>query len=107
MKLIAKINSEYLDQLLEGSKTMEFRQFNGSDEIELTDETGRTETLKIERADTIGEEFEKTVKERYKNIAWTSAPIIAFHIKGGKRDGTKSKRSNTSIQRRKVSKHSN
>jgi hypothetical protein len=82
MKLAAKINSKYLDEILAGKKTMEFRQFDGKDTMELTDENGRTETVRIERASEAGEEFERTIKSNYRNLKWLKdEPIIVFHVR--------------------------
>jgi hypothetical protein len=81
MKIVAKIKSKYLDQILRGEKPIEFRQFDGTDTMELTDETGRTVTVKIKEAFQLDDQARKVVSEIHSNVAWwLNKPIFAFRI---------------------------
>jgi uncharacterized protein with HEPN domain len=86
MRLEAKIKSNYLNDILDGSKTMEFRQFDGSDTLILTDETGRKVKCQIESVMEAGAAFEKTIRENHQDVKWKNdtegkMPIIVMHIK--------------------------
>ena len=81
MKLSAKINSKYLDDILSGKKKMEFRQFDGTDKMEVTDENGRTVTLKILSCHEASTELEGAVRREHSDIAWKeSEPIMVFKV---------------------------
>lgn len=81
MILKAKIKKEFVDQILAGKKTMEFRQFDGKDRMEVTDENGHTTMLRILRANEAGREFEDAIKKHHTTINWdNSEPIIVFTV---------------------------
>ena len=79
--LKAKIKRKYLDKILSGQKTMEFRQFGNGDMMEVTDEFGKTTMLSIEGADVANEELDKAVRINNKDIRWSDEPIMVFRIK--------------------------
>jgi len=79
--LKAKIQRKYLDKILSGQKTMEFRQFNGNDLMEVTDEFGKTTMLSIEGADVANEELERAIKMNNKGIKWSEEPILVLRVK--------------------------
>lgn len=79
--LKAKIQRKYLDKILSGQKTMEFRQFNGNDLMEVTDEFGKTTMLSIEGADVANEELERAIKMNNKDIQWSEEPILVLRVK--------------------------
>ena len=81
MKLSAKTNSKYLNAILEGKKTMEFRQFDGTDQMEVTDENGRTVMLRIISCHEASQELEGAVRREHAEMAWKeSEPIMVFKI---------------------------
>ena len=81
MKLSAKINSKYLDKILSGEKKMEFRQFDGTDKMEVTDENGRTVTLRIISCHEASPELEGAVRREHSEIAWKETePIMVFKV---------------------------
>jgi len=79
--LKAKIKRKYLDKILSGQKTMEFRQFGDGDMMEVTDEFGKTTMLSIEGADVANDELERAVRINNKDITWSDEPIFVFRIK--------------------------
>jgi len=82
MKIEAKINSKYLTQILEGKKTMEFRQFLGNDYMMLIDETGREARVTIEGVSEASPQLEATVMSNYNELKWDATePIIVMRIK--------------------------
>ena len=82
MMIKAKINSKYLTQILEGKKTMEFRQFLGNDYMMLIDETGRSARVAIEGVSEASPQLEATVMSNYKELNWDATePIIVIRIK--------------------------
>jgi hypothetical protein len=81
MILKTKIKSEYLKAIKEGKKTMEFRQFDGSDKMEVTTETGHTEMLKILGVSEANDEMEKAIRMNHQSIAWKeNEPILVFRV---------------------------
>jgi phosphatidate phosphatase PAH1 len=79
--LKAKIKSEHLKKIMEGKKTLEFRQFDGSDRMEVTDENGRTTMLRIKGAYEADKKFEKTVKDFHRDVNWNeNEPVIVFRV---------------------------
>jgi uncharacterized protein YkvS len=82
MKLEVKIYSKYLTAILEGKKTMEFRQFLGNDYIMLTDETGRAVRATIEGLHEASPQLEATVMNNYKELNWDATePVIVIRLK--------------------------
>lgn len=79
--LKAKIKRKYLEKIMSGKKTMEFRQFGNGDMMEVTDEFGKTTMLSIEGADVANEELDKAVRINNKDIRWSDEPIMVFRIK--------------------------
>ena len=68
MKLYAKIMSKYLDQILNGERTKELRQFES---ITLTDETGREATFAIKYITIDGNvEFDQKTRKAHPDIPW-------------------------------------
>jgi ASC-1-like (ASCH) protein len=81
MILKAKIKSEYLKAIKEGKKTMEFRQFDGTDKMEVTTEMGHTEMLKILGVSEANEEMEKAIRINNQDITWKeNEPIFVFRV---------------------------
>lgn len=81
MKLIAKITAKYLDKILSGDKTAEYRQFDGTDKMEVTDENGRTVTLRILSCHEASQELEGAVRREHSDIAWKETePIMVFKV---------------------------
>jgi len=81
MILQAKINSKYLDDILSGKKTQEFRQFTGNDYMMVVDETGRKAQLRIKRIAEACPALEKGIKEVHKDINWDSTePIMVIEV---------------------------
>lgn len=81
MILKAKIKKEHLDEILNGNKKAEYRQFDGNDIMEVTDETGRTRRLKITGAREANEKLQEAVMARYNKISWKKIePIIVFGV---------------------------
>ena len=81
MILKAKIKKEFVDQILAGKKTMEFRQFDGKDRMEVTDENGHTTMLRIVRASEASPEMEDAIKKHHNTIKWDhTEPIIVFNV---------------------------
>lgn len=81
MILKAKIKRKYLDKILSGQKTMEFRQFGNGDMMEVTDEFGKTTMLSIEGADVANDEFEQAIRVNNRDIAWSDEPIFVLRVK--------------------------
>lgn len=81
MILKAKIKSHYLKAILEGRKTMEFRQFGNGDRMEVTDENGHTTMLRITGASEANEELDAAVRMANKDVPWSmDEPIIVFRV---------------------------
>ena len=81
MILKAKIKKEFVDQILTGKKTSEFRQFDGNDRMEVTDEFGHTTMLRIVRAYEAQKEYEEAIKKVHNTINWDhTEPIIVFKV---------------------------
>jgi hypothetical protein len=79
MKLSAKIRAEYLDQLLNGSKDAEYRQF---ETITLTDENGRSRVFNIIVTRPLTNKQAKLIRKKYPNIPWKQdKQIIRLVIK--------------------------
>ena len=79
MKLHAKIKSKYLDKILSGEKTCEYRQFES---IELRDEGGRTAEFDIVRIDNVADPYLEVVRD-HPDIDWDEDKPI-YKIKLGK-----------------------
>jgi hypothetical protein len=81
MILQAKIDSKYLDDILSGKKTQEFRQFTGNDYMMVVDETGRKAQLRIKRMAEACPALEKGIKEVHKDINWDKTePIMVIEV---------------------------
>jgi hypothetical protein len=81
MILKAKIRKEFVDQILAGKKTCEFRQFDGKDRMEVTDEFGHTTMLRIVRAYEAQPDYEEAIKKVHNTINWDhTEPIIVFAV---------------------------
>jgi len=80
MILKAKINSKYLDDILAGRKTQEYRQFNGNDIMEVTDETGRIKQLRIKGMEEASKDLERGVKTFHKDIEWSNEAIMVIRV---------------------------
>ena len=80
MKLQAKIKSKYLDKILSGEKTCEYRQFES---IELRDEDGRTAEFDIVRIDDVTDPYLEVVLRDHLDIDWDEDKLI-YKIKLGK-----------------------
>lgn len=78
MILKVKIRSNYLQQIIEGKKRMEYRQFGNNDILEMTDEKGRTCSCYITDAAPCTEKEEEAVKQLHKDVEWSDKPIMKF-----------------------------
>jgi len=67
MKLKAKIKAKYLDQLIDGSKNLEFSQIEN---IELTDENGRCVEFPVYDIFKLNGDFRGFIEEIYPDISW-------------------------------------
>jgi hypothetical protein len=83
MLLKAKIKAKRLDEILEGKKKMEFRQFVGNDTMQVTDENGRIVDLKILSMHEASEELSNDIKKKHKDehMKWDVAePVMIIKV---------------------------
>ena len=81
MLLKAKIKAKYLDAIIAGEKTMEFRQFTGNDTMVVTDENGREVELKIKSIHEASDEMASAIKRGNSDIAWSEVePIMVIKV---------------------------
>lgn len=82
MKIRAKVFSKYLDQLLSGEKTKEFRQFES---MILTDENGREAEFDISSVIKDGNVYaDLKLRKQYPDVPWIDGKKI-YTIYLGKR----------------------
>lgn len=75
MKLRAKVNSAYLDQILAGTKKVEYRQFES---MVLTDEMGRAVEIEVNGVKRVmDEEEDVAIRDDHPNVPWD--PEILIH----------------------------
>lgn len=85
IKLIAKITKKYFDQILSGEKTTEFRQFDGSDIIELHSNDGRILEARISKVEKLTVAYQKYMIDEYDDVNFkNNIPIYAFMLKNVK-----------------------
>lgn len=81
MLLKAKIKAEYLDKIIDGEKTMEFRQFTGDDILNLFDENGRSKDMRIVGIHEASEEMAADVMKKHSDVQWDEGePIIVIKL---------------------------
>ena len=81
MLLKAKIKAKYLDAIIEGKKTMEFRQFTGDDKMVVTDENGREVELKINSVHEASDEMASAIRRENADISWNEVePIMVIKV---------------------------
>ena len=81
MLLKAKIKANYLDAIIAGKKTMEFRQFTGNDVMMVTDENGRSKDLKILSMHEASDEMASAIKRENSDITWSEVePIMVIKV---------------------------
>ena len=81
MLLKAKIKAKYLDAIIEGKKTMEFRQFTGDDKMVVTDENGREVELKINSVHEASDEMASAIRRENSDIRWNEVePIMVIKV---------------------------
>ncbi len=81
MKLHAKIKKEYMNEILEGSKNIEYRQFES---ITLTDEKGRTATFDVTDVSPCSPFQDQDVRRVFDKVNWDEHKHI-FRIFLGER----------------------
>ena len=82
MKLAARIKSKYLTEIMQGRKTLEYRQFDGSDKMELTDERGRHIEVDITGIFQAPPTMEASIKSGHKDVKWVDdTPIMVIGVK--------------------------
>ena len=81
MLLKAKIKANYLDAIIAGKKTMEFRQFAGDDRMVVTDENGREVELKINSVHEASDEMASAIRRENADIRWNEVePIMVIKV---------------------------
>ena len=79
--LKAKIKANYLDAIIAGKKTMEFRQFAGDDKMVVTDENGREVELKINSVHEASDEMASAIRRENADIRWNEVePIMVIKV---------------------------
>lgn len=75
MKLRAKVNAAYLDQILADTKKVEYRQFES---MVLTDENGRVVEIEVNNVRRVMEiEEDEKIRTDHPNVPWD--PEICIH----------------------------
>ena len=78
MDLECKIKAKYLDEILEGSKREEFRQF---DTILFVDERGRRARFEIDYVFEVEYTEEERIRESYPDVPWkVEKAIYGFRL---------------------------
>ena len=81
MLLKARIKANYLDAIIEGKKTMEFRQFTGDDRMVVTDENGREAELKINSIHEASDAMSDAIRRENADIRWNEVePIMVIKV---------------------------
>lgn len=81
MILKAKIKSNYMQQIIEGKKRIEYRQIgNDGDIFEMTDENGRTMSCYITDAEQCTKKEEKAIKQTHRDVEWSDKPILKLTL---------------------------
>lgn len=74
MKLRAKVNSAYLNQILAGTKKIEYRQFES---MVLTDENGRVAEIEVNNVRRVMEiEEDEKIRADHPNVPWDEEMCI-------------------------------
>jgi hypothetical protein len=76
MILKAKIKSNYMQQIIEGKKRIEYRQIGNGDIFEMTDENGRTMSCYITDAESCTKKEENAIKQTHRDVEWSDKPIL-------------------------------
>lgn len=78
MKLRAKIKSKYLDDILDGVKRNEFRQFES---ITLTDENGRCVEVEINLIEWLGNKQARRIIADHPDVDWDDGkPVYRIEL---------------------------